>query len=133
MRPRPFAARLLDIARQALRGEVLAALPEASRYQALMAANAMAIAARVLERGEAPERDELERLARLMGLDAACPSDPAHVRERLDDLYGRLGDELRSGTIAPGNARHGAVFAHLRRATLDRLRESNPKALPQEG
>ena len=128
MRPRPDAAALLEAARQALRGEVLAALPEGKRYEALMIANAMAIAARVVERGAAPEREELERLARLMGEGSPGSTDPAAVRERLNDLYGRLGDELRSGKITPGDERHRAVHDHLRRATLDRLRESNPRA-----
>ncbi len=144
MRPKPSAAELLEIARKTLRGDLLAALPESRRYEALMVANAVAIAGRVLERGEAPEREELAALARLTGdKDGVLPSDlplpaeagfakagPASVRERLGVLYGRLVDELRAGAIAPGTDRHRAVFAHLRQVTLDRLRESNPKALP---
>ena len=144
MRPKPSAGELLEIARKTLRGDLLAALPEGRRYEALMAANAIAIAGRVLERGEAPEREELASLDRLMGeKDSAIPPDllspaeagfakagPATVRERLGILYGRLCDELRAGKIVPGGSRHRAVFAHLRRTALDRLRESNPKALP---
>ncbi len=131
MRPQPSAAELLEIARKTLRGDLLAALPESRRYEALMIANAIAIAARVLERGPAPERTELASLARLMdGKDAALPADPAAARERLGDLYNRLGDELRAGQIVPGTERHRAVLAHLKDATLERLRESNPKALP---
>lgn len=133
MRPKPSAAELLEIARKALRGELLAALPETRRYEALMVANAVAIAARVLERGEAPEREELARLARLMGeKDPAIPPDPAAVRECLGVLYNRLADELRAGKMVPGGERHRAVFAHLRQTTLERVRESNPKALPNE-
>ena len=131
MRPKPSAGELLEIARKTLRGDLLAALPEGRRYEALMAANAIAIAGRVLERGEAPEREELASLARLMGeKDSAIPPDPATVRERLGILYNRLCDELRAGKIVPGGSRHRAVFEHLRRTALDRLRESNPKALP---
>ncbi len=131
MRPRPDAAALLDIAHRTQRGGVLAALPEAARYQALMVAHAMAIAARIAERGEAPERDELARLAKLMIAPPIPPTpDMAAVREELKSLYGRLGDELRAGKIAPGTDRHRAVFAHLRLAIVERLRESNPKALP---
>ena len=130
MRPRPDAAALLDIAHRTQRGGVLAALPEAARYQALMVAHAMAIAARIAERGDGPERDELARLAKLMGMHAPLPTDTAAVRERLAELYGQLGDELRAGKIAPGTDRHRAVFDHLRLATVERLRESNPKALP---
>ena len=122
MRPKPSAAALLEIARQTLRGDLLSALPEERRYEALMAANAIAIAGRVLERGDTPEREERASLARLMGeKDSAIP---------LEILYGRLCDELRAGTVVSGTDRHRAVFAHLRRTTLDRLRESNPKALP---
>jgi hypothetical protein len=131
MRPRPSAAELLEIARETLRGELLAALPESRRYEALMVANAIAIAGRVLERGDAPERAELAALARLMdGKDSALPADPSAARNRLGDLYDRLGDELRAGKIVPGTDRHRVVLAHLKEATLERLRESNPKALP---
>ena len=132
MRPKPTAVELLEIARKTLRGELLAALPEERRYQALMAANAIAIAGRVLERGDVPEREELAALVLLMGGSGEKEiSDPAAARERLSALYGQLVDELRAGKIFPGTERHRAVFAHLRRATLDRLRESNPKALPE--
>ena len=131
MRPKPSASELLEIARHTLRGDLLAALPESRRYEALMIANAIAIAGRVLERGETPEREELASLARLMDeKDPVVPPDSAMVRERLNTLYGLLADELRAGKIAPGGARHRAVFAHLRRTTLERLGESNPKALP---
>ena len=131
MRPKPSAGELLEIARKTLRGDLLAALPEGRRYEALMAANAIAIAGRVLERGEAPEREELASLARLMGeKDSAIPPDPAMVRERLGILYNRLCDELRAGKIVPGGSRHRAVFEHLQQTTLERMRESNPKALP---
>jgi hypothetical protein len=130
MRPKPSPAELLEIARQTVRGALLAALPEERRYEALMVANAIAIAGRVLARGDAPERAELADLARLMGDKAAAPAASDAVRERLALLYGLLGDELRAGKIVPGSERHRAVFTHLRQATLDRLRESNPKALP---
>lgn len=131
MRPKPSAAELLEIARKTLRGDLLAALPESRRYEALMVANAVAIAGRVLERGAAPEREELAALARLTGaVEDTGSADAETVRERLGVLYGRLVDELRAGAIAPGTDRHRAVFAHLRQVTLDRLRESNPKALP---
>jgi len=131
MRPKPSAHELLEIARKAMRGDLLAALPEARRYEALMVANALAIAARVLARGCAPEREELSSLARLMGTkDSAIPPDAALVHERLNALYGRLTDELRSGAIATGGSRHRAVFDHLWRTMLERVRESNPKALP---
>lgn len=131
MRPKPSAAELLEIARKTLRGDLLAALPESRRYEALMVANALAIAGRVLERGEAPAREEFAALARLMGaVEDTGSADAETVRERLGVLYGRLCDELRAGAIAPGTDRHRAVFAHLRHVTLDRLRESNPKALP---
>ncbi len=128
MRPKPSAIELLDAARALLRGDLLAALPEARRYEALMVANAIAIAGRVLERGDAPERAELDSLARLMG--AGDSLVPDMTREQLRVLYGSLVDEMRAGKITPGTERHRDVYAHLRRMVLDRLRESNPKALP---
>lgn len=128
MRPKPSAIELLDAARALLRGDLLGALPEARRYEALMVANAIAIAGRVLERGDAPERAELASLAGLMGEGQSIVPDM--TREQLRVLYASLVNELRAGKIIPGVERHLDVYAHLRRAVLDRLRESNPKALP---
>ncbi len=128
MRPKPSATELLDVARRTLRGDLLGALPEARRYEALMIANAIAIAGRVLERGDAPERAELQSLAGLMS--AGDSIVPDMTREQLRVLYASLVDELRAAKITPGTERHRDVYAHLRQAVLDRLRESNPKALP---
>ena len=128
MRPKPSAIELLDVARALLRGDLLGALPEARRYEALMVANAIAIAGRVLERGDAPERAELASLAGLMGAGGSIVPDM--TREQLRVLYASLVDEMRAGKITPGTEHHRDVYAHLRRMVLDRLRESNPKALP---
>jgi hypothetical protein len=64
MDDRPDGAELLAVARATLLEDLLPELPPAWRYQALMIANAMAMARRELEaRSPAAEREVLEHLA----------------------------------------------------------------------
>ena len=66
MNNRPNCQELLAIARETFTAEVLPALPEKLRYTGLMIANALAIARRELDAGEAPLRVEYERLCALL-------------------------------------------------------------------
>lgn len=60
---RPDAAELLAVARKTLLEELVPALPEEKRYQALMIANALAIAGRALAAPPAEDLAGLEALA----------------------------------------------------------------------
>ncbi|MDH3474361.1 MAG: DUF6285 domain-containing protein [Rhodospirillales bacterium] len=119
MRDQPSGANLLRQARAVLLEDLLGALPEGKRYEALMVANAMAIVARELEAGEgrAEERAALENL-----LGAA---DEADETAALKALVQRLAREIRTG-------RHdGSAVLHalLSRDAARRLAVSNPKRL----
>jgi hypothetical protein len=69
MRNNPDATALLYIARETLLDELLELIPEERRYAMRMAANALAIAAREAEIGEADLIDELRLLSELYGDD----------------------------------------------------------------
>ena len=60
---RPQCAELLAVARRTLLDELVPALPEDKRYQALMVANALAIAGRALEQPDREDPAALEVLA----------------------------------------------------------------------
>jgi len=64
MKVEPSAADLLEIARAAILAEIAPSLPEAQRYAALMAANALAIAGRDLAAASTAAA-EISRIAAL--------------------------------------------------------------------
>ena len=129
MRDQPTGDQLLDTARAILREELIPALPADKRHAALMIANAMAIAARQLRNGDAPERDELANLARLLSLPAAdTDTAAAGLRESLLERNRELCRWIRGGRTDAGSLRH-AVRKHLLDTTRRKVEESNPKAL----
>jgi hypothetical protein len=104
----PDAADLLATARESLLKKLLPALPAHLHYEARMAANAMAIAAR------------------------AIAADPAPVEARLAALAGNAGGlaaRIRSGEFAPGTTGHVEVAALLLDMTRLRCSVSAPRAL----
>mgnify|MGYP001192115751 FL=1 len=128
MRERPTGDDLLIMARQVLREELLELLPEERRYDALMVANAMAIAARQIKFGDKPERQEWKALADLLG-ETVKESDATAVSDTLGDLYHKLGDKIRIGELDPGMPSHDNLYAFLLEVTMQKLRESAPKFL----
>jgi hypothetical protein len=124
MKVEPAAADLIAIAREAILAEIAPSLPEAKRYVALMAANALAIAARDL----APPADgaEAARLASLLG-ERETADTPESLREATAALAGRI----REGRFDEGEAR-SRLLAHLSAVTRARLAVSNPKALSRD-
>lgn len=126
MNIRPNGHELLAIAREAFSTEVLPALPENRRYTGLMIANAMAIARREIEAGEAPLRAEYERLVTLLGEPAGTPG-AGMLAPSVADYNRRLAERIRAGRF--DHEGRAALLAHLRRTTEARLAISNPKAL----
>lgn len=122
----PDGADLLATARRVLLDELLPQLPRDRTYEALMVANAMAIAAR--------ELDDLGRLAdeadaAIRAFLAQAGEDPL-VSEGPDGAggaQGRLARMLRARRVAPGHA--GELRRLLMAQTCARLRLSNPKHL----
>ena len=119
MRHEPTAVSLLDTAREVLRDSVIPCLSGAARYDALMVANAMAIAARQIAAGDALLREARERLAALYGA-------PDATLAELEDRFAR---DLRAGAFDPPSERRAAAFDHLWKASSSAVAESNPKAL----
>jgi hypothetical protein len=125
MNNRPNAPELLAIARATFTAEILPALPEKLRYCGLMIANALAIARREIEAGDAPARAEFERL---------CQVFSEHPRElsgdtlepAVADYNRRLSEAIRAGRF--DREERGVLLEHLRRTTEEKLAVSNPKA-----
>ena len=132
MRERPTGEELLIIARKVLREELMPLLPDERRYDALMVANAMAIAARQIAFGDAPERRERQNLAGLLG-DTVDGDGRTAVNEAVGDLARRLSAQIRSGELDPGTPDHDAARAFLLDITVQKLRESAPRTLEDAG
>ena len=118
MRDKPTGEDLLGIIARIEDGDPSIRLPEDGRYRDLMIANARAIAARQKESGDGPERREREDLARILATEGS-----------LGDLNRALAAAIRRGVYDPGTAAFDALRDHLWRTVLERVRESNPKAL----
>ncbi len=123
-------AALLEAARGALLDDLAPHVPGAQRYALLMADNAMGIAARELEAGEAPARRALAGLAAIEGAPAAGPGED--MRAALRDAESRLTAEIRAGRYDAGPKRD-ALAAWLRARALDATRVSNPRFLARRG
>ena len=120
MSDRPDGAELLRLARRSLLENLLGALPEDKRYEALMVASAMAIAHRELEAGE---RRDAQRLALEAVLGQGQGEDPDGV---LLSLRCRLAEEIRAGR----RDAEPQIYELLERDARARLAISNPKLLP---
>jgi hypothetical protein len=126
----PDAAELLRVARKLLREDLMEAVPSERRYEALMVANAMAIAARELAAGDADLREELAMLTELYGEKIVAESGSG-PEEKVAALNRRLAKDIRNGEMDGACAQ--GVRALLRAQVIARLRISNPKHLTAAG
>ena len=124
----PQGADLLAIARDTLLSELRPLLDEHGRYTIAMIANAMAIARREAEAGEAPA---LAALARLDALHAIAYRElrGEALREALHSHDQQLARDIRAGRYDADDGRRRALLEHLRESVAAKLRISNPKAL----
>ncbi len=126
----PAAVDLLDEGRRTLIDILLPLLPADRRYDGLMVANAMAIAAREARFGDQLLREEVRGLASLWGAsEVEEGGSPPQLRSRLMELERRLAQEIRSGAYDAPGARRDAVRRHLRESARARVGLSNPKAV----
>lgn len=130
MRNKPDAAGLLHIARETLLNDLLELLPEERRYAMRMAANALAIAARETEVGDADLVDELRLLSELYGEDVVQEAG-ATLPERSAKMNKRFARDIRDG-IFDGACAQG-VRALLMDQVRARLAISNPAYLKAAG
>jgi len=120
MDDRPTAADLLETASRLLGDKRLEDLPDDRRYDALMIANARAIAGRMAQLDSAEVEKERDRLAVLMD-----------VGGELESLKRELIKKIRSGAYDPASRQYAELWEWLYAVTLRRLGESNPRALPR--
>jgi hypothetical protein len=130
MRNSPDAAGLLEIARQTVLEDLLELLPEERRYAARMAANAMAIAAREAEAGDADLATELRLLGELYGEDEVQAAG-ASLSERVTEMNRKFAKDIRAGMFDGACAT--GVRALLLAQVRARLRISNPGYLKAAG
>ncbi len=133
MSERPDGRDLLIVAREELVNSLLPQLPNELRYQALMIANAMAIATREFETGRESDQRELLGLSQLL-FDAKSnvqheQSNDQTAARTLQSHRKVLGNAIRSGDFDPGTTRHQAMLQHLKITARDKLAISNPKLL----
>lgn len=127
MRDQPTGEALLHTARGVVLDTLLPALPAERRHDALMVANAIAIALRQWQNGSTPERAELDALTTLLGLPPADAGlDGAALHTVLLAANRHCCEALRSGRLAASPA----VWSLLCQVVRHKVAESNPKALP---
>ena len=107
-------ADLLEVARAALREQVMPGLDADRRYTAAMVANAVAIATRELEQGGRARAEERALLAGFYGTPSAT----------LAELRRRLCRDLRDGTVLASH--HDELRTLLGKVVHARLATSNP-------
>ena len=117
------AAELLENARETLLGAVLPELARERRYDALMIANVLAIAAREHRLGASARSDEARRLRQQL-VDAGIeqPGDA------LAELRRAMRTAIRAGAFDEP-ARGRALARDLLQSASEPVRISNPKAL----
>lgn len=126
----PDGVELLRVAQKLLREQLLSKVSKEQRYEVLMLANAMAIAARELSAGESDLREELRMLSELYG-DTAVTEAGNSLKEKVATLNKRLATDIRSGVLDGACAQ--GVRALLKAQVTARLRVSNPKYLKAVG
>lgn len=125
---RPDALMLLDAARRHLIEELLPLMPDERRLDVLMIANAMGIAGREAQAGDAALREAASRLAAIYEERIPDGLSEAEARALLSRLNRRLAEDIRAGRFDTGPKR-AALRAHLEATTRARLAITNPKVL----
>jgi hypothetical protein len=85
-----------------------------------VAMNALSILERELEKEEGLLREELARLADLLGKDPAMPDSLETLRERVLELNRDLARSIRHGEVPEG------TLEHLKQTVADKLKVASP-------
>ena len=96
-----------------------------------MVMNAVSIAQRELQMGNAPDEAERASLSGLLGQSSPDSSPESSHDSALNIAQSNreLAAQIRAGLADPGTGAHAALFAHLRLVGESRLQASNPKVL----
>ena len=132
MRDTPDAVGLLNVAREVVRTVLVPGLPASRRYEGLMVANALAIAARQFEAATFSEREEREWITAFLSDGGSAPprgDESGSERSTLIAANQRLCEEIRAGRYDPGQPLANKLMEQLRCTTRAKLAESNPKAI----
>lgn len=125
MSERLDACELLNVARQTLLEKLLPMLPADLRYEALMIANAMAMARREYQLAAQAEQAEMDALQGLSISQAGVP-------ETLDAARRQVASAIRAGHYDTAGPNQNQLLRTLERGTRGRLAISNPKLLGNE-
>jgi hypothetical protein len=121
-------------AREELMKRLLPELPGKLKYEALMIANAMAIAAREFEAGHENDVRELNGLKQLLLGDASNFQDSEGLLEQaLKTCRKKLCADIRAGHVDPSQERHADLVRYLKVTVRDKVAISNPKLLSAAG
>jgi hypothetical protein len=118
MRDRPTGAELTILVQCIEEGDPDVEVPPDARYRKLMLASAEAISGRQLENGAVSERQERNRLNLILNKEG-----------NLMSLNRELVEAIREGRFDTGTNAWDQVRDHLWLTAIDRVSESNPKAL----
>ena len=129
MRIRPDILDILELASEILRNEFNEDSYDKKRYETLMIANAITIAARQLEFGNAPEQAEAEALLSLLNFSR---TDKSAAENDLSNLFSIICKDIRRGKFDQNSAKHAALRRILCDSTYQLVREYNPKYLKDE-
>ena len=113
MYDQPSLVELVAVVREFLEQKALPALEGHTAFHARVAANALGIVERQLERGAAAEEAERARLEALLGRTGT-----------LDELNRELCRRIRAGEIGGDD---GELMRHLRETTLAKLAVDQPR------
>jgi Domain of unknown function (DUF6285) len=129
MNDRPTAAELIAAARQFLEAELLPTLADPRlRFQALVAANVLAVAERELLTEEEHLREEWQRLTEAGSVSGPVPERLAALREAVRAGNECLCDQIRRGAF-DDPPRFGNLRRQLRQAVERKLEVANPRYL----
>jgi len=133
MNDRPTAAELIDAARLYLEKELLPVLSDARlRFQTLVAANVLAVAARELLAEEAALAEEHRALAALLGTQGEPPAGLGELRRAVRGQNEELCRRIQAGAFDdPERWREAAAV--VRRLVVRKLEVANPRYLQAAG
>jgi hypothetical protein len=127
MHDRPTAEELVEAVRQFLEEELLSCLSDQRlRFQTLVAANVLSIAARELKYEDEDARLEYAELAAFLREPVKPVGTRAEFREATRGFNEELCSRIRSGAYDKGDA-FTALAAILRRQVQRKLRAANPR------